>query len=304
MAEKVKAQTETAIKPPARQKKEKIESPLRKNLKKLSRNKLAMTGAIIIAVMILLAIFAPLLTAYDPSEVSLPNKLLPPGGEHLLGTDKLGRDVFSRMLYGGRISIMIGLTGSLGGGLLGVFLGCICGYVGGMFDKIMLRISEVFMAFPQLILVLLMVVFMGQGTWNLVFIFTVTGWMSIYRLVRGRFFSLREENYVEACRAFGVKKPAIMFSHILPNTLGPVIVAITINTAGYILQESGLSFLGLGVPSGVATWGNIINAAKAVEVVTNYPWLWIPPGLAISLFVLGVNFFGDGLRDVFDPTTR
>ncbi|RAV22820.1 ABC transporter permease [Paenibacillus contaminans] len=272
-----------------------------RNWEKLSINKLAMVGFAIISVMILCAILAPVLSSYKPDEIDLSNRLMPPSGEHLLGTDKLGRDVFARLLYGARVSILIGLSGALGGALIGTVIGCFSGYLGGWFDKITLRISEIFMTFPQLILVLILVVYIGQGLFNLILIFSITGWTGTYRLVRGRFLSLREENYVDACRAFGIGELSIMFRHILPNTLSPVIVTVTLTTAGYILAESGLSFLGLGVPSGIPTWGNIINAAKAVDVIRNNPWLWLPPGLAISLFVMGVNFLGDGLRDVLDP---
>lgn len=268
---------------------------------KLSRNKLAMVGFAIIAAMILAAIFAPLISSYKPDAVDLSSRLKPPSGEHWLGTDKIGRDVFTRILYGARVSILIGLSGALGGALIGTILGCFSGYSRGWFDKIMLRISEIFMTFPQIILVLILVVYIGQGLFNLIFIFAITGWTSTYRLVRTRFLSLREESYVDACRAFGIGEMSIMFRHILPNTLSPVIVNITLSTAGYILAESGLSFLGLGVPSGIPTWGNIINAAKSIDVISNNPWLWLPPGAAISLFVMGVNFFGDGLRDVLDP---
>ena len=273
----------------------------RRNWEKLKRNKLAMVGFAIIVFMVLCAIFAPLLTPYQPNEIDLANRAKPPSLDHPLGTDKLGRDVLARILYGARISIVIGLSGALGGALIGTVLGCVSGYFGGWLDKVMLRVSEIFMTFPQIILVLILVVYMGQGLVNLILIFSITGWTGTYRLVRSRVLSLREEHFVEACRAFGIGRGSIMFRHILPNTLSPVIVSVTLSTAGYILAESGLSFLGLGVPSDVPTWGNIINAAKAVDVIQNNPWLWLPPGMAISLFVLGVNFFGDGLRDVLDP---
>ncbi|WP_223869992.1 ABC transporter permease [Paenibacillus sabuli] len=272
-----------------------------RNWEKLRRNRLAVTGFVIIALMSLAAILAPLLTPYDPGAVNLAKRVQPPSWAHLLGTDKLGRDVLARLLYGARLSIVIGLCSALGGALIGTVLGCFSGYFGGWFDKVMLRVSELFMTFPQIILILILVVFFGQGVFNLIFIFAITGWSGTYRLVRARFFSLRQESYVEACRAFGIGEASIMFKHILPNTLSPVIVSITLMTAGFILAESGLSFLGLGVPSGIPTWGNIINAAKAIDVIQNNPWLWIPPGVTISLFVLGTNFFGDGLRDVLDP---
>ncbi|MCL6444586.1 MAG: ABC transporter permease [Alicyclobacillus sp.] len=268
---------------------------------KLRRNKLAMVGFIIITFMILCAIFAPLLTPYKPNDIDFANMLQPPSWSHPFGTDELGRDVFSRILFGARISILVGLSGALGEALIGTIIGCFSGYFGGWFDKCMLRVSELFMTFPQIILVLILVAYIGQGLINLILIFSISGWPGTYRLVRGKFLSLREENYVDACRAFGIAELSIIFRHILPNTLNLVIVAATLTTAGYILAEAGLSFLGLGVPSSIPTWGNIINAAKSIDVIRNYPWLWLPPGLAISLFVLGVNFFGDGLRDVLDP---
>lgn len=272
-----------------------------RNWKKFRRNKLAVAGLVVVAALVLVSIFAFLITHYDPEGVDLKNRSVPPNFQHLLGTDKLGRDMFTRILYGGQISIFVGLSGAVGGAVIGSLLGCVSGYFGGMIDKALLRVSEIFMTFPQMILVLILVTFMGQGLTNLLVIFWTTGWMATYRLVRGRVFSLREENYVLACRAFGIGGGSIMFRHILPNAIGPVIVNATLATAGYVLQESALSFLGLGVPNSIPTWGNIFNAAKSIEIVQSFPWLWIPPGVAICLFVLGVNIFGDGLRDVLDP---
>lgn len=273
----------------------------RRNWQKLKRNKLAMVGFVIVLVITLASIFAPLLTKYDPKDIAIRNRLKPPSGQHLLGTDKLGRDVYTRLLYGGRISIIVGISGALGGGLVGIVLGSLSGYFGGKLDSVLLRISEIFMTFPSMILVLILIVFFGQGLFNLIFIFSITGWMGMYRVVRARVLSLREENFVEALRAFGINELPIVFRHILPNTLGPIIVNITLSMPGYILSEAGLSFLGLGVPPNIPTWGNIMNAAQEVNVIMNNWWLWIPAGLMISLYVLGVNFLGDGLRDVLDP---
>ncbi len=279
----------------------KIQSQFQVGIKKLTRNKMAIVGACMMLIIIIASIIAPVLTPYAPDGIDLGSMLMSPGREHLFGTDKLGRDVFTRILFGGRTSILIGLTSAVSSCILGIILGALCGFSGGKLDKILLRVSEVFMSFPQILMVLLLVALIGQGLLNLIIVFTITGWVSPYRLVRGRYMSLREENYVEACRAFGIGKISIMFRHILPNTLGPIVVNISALTAMYILSESALSFLGLGVPSSVVTWGNILNAAKEVLTISKYPWLWIPAGLAISLFVLAVNFFGDGLRDVFDP---
>ena len=152
-----------------------------------------------------------------------------------------------------------------------------------------------------MILIMILVGILGQGIGNLILVFSVTGWMTSFRMVRSEFLALREETYVQVCEAFGMSKSSIMFKQILPNVLSPVIVATTVNVAGFILSEASLSFLGVGVPSSVATWGNILNAAKSVEVVSNYWWLWAVPGVVISVFVLAINFFGDGLRDVLDP---
>jgi peptide/nickel transport system permease protein len=168
-------------------------------------------------------------------------------------------------------------------------------------DAVFVKIAELVSSVPQILLVLVLAAIMGPGIKNLIYVFVFTGWIATFRLVRGRFFSLREESFVEACRAFGIGSISIAFKHMLPNCLGPVAVQFTLNTAGFILQEAALSFIGLGVPSSVVTWGNIINAAKEIIVISDNPWLWIPPGFAIALFVLGVNFFGDGLRDVLDP---
>jgi len=274
----------------------------KRGLEKFTRNKLALLGLAIIVVIILMCVFAPLITSYNPIEVSLRERRLAPGGSHIFGTDSLGRDVFSRILYGGRMSILIGLSGAAGGMIFGIFFGSLCGYFGGMADAVVVKIAELMAVIPQILLNLVIVLIAGPGIRNLIFVFTFTGWIATFRLVRGRFFSLREESFVEACRAFGIGSFSIVFRHMLPNCLGPVVVQFTLNTAGFILTEAALSFIGIGVPSGVPTWGNVINAAKEIIVITQNPWLWIFPGFTIALFVLGVNFFGDGLRDVLDPS--
>jgi len=209
--------------------------------------------------------------------------------------------LFAQVLYGGRISIYVGVVGAILGSAVGMILGCIAGWFGGKIDAFLVRLSEIFLTFPNMILVLILVAFVGQGVNNLIFIFFITGWMTPFRMIRNEFLSLREETYVEVCKAFGISDLSIMFKHILPNTISPIMVATTINIANYILQEAGLSFLGLGVPITVPTWGNIMNAARSIEVIRNYWWMWFFPGLVISIFVLAVNFAGDGLRDVLDP---
>lgn len=269
--------------------------------KKFKRNRLALVALCVLIIMITMCAFAPLLTSYDPEGISLKERDQPPNAEHILGTDKTGRDVFARMLYGGRISMIIGLSGALGGALIGSTLGCVSGYFGGIGDRLLVRVAEVFSSFPQTILVLAMVSFMGQGIQNMFIVFWSTGWMGTFRLVRARVMSVREENFVQACGAFGLPHRSIMFNHILPNCIGPVIVNTTLAIAGYVLAESGLSFLGLGVPNSIPTWGNIINAAKSLTVVQESPWLWLVPGITITIFSMCVNVMGDGLRDALDP---
>lgn len=280
---------------------EKKSSLAARNWQKMLNNKLAMAGLIVFTIFILAAIFAPLLTKYDPAKIDLTKIGVGPCKEHILGTDKLGRDVFTRILYGGRTSITVGLLGAIFSTIIGVVFGCISGYFGGKIDSFFVRFSEILLTFPRMILILILVSLMGQGIENIIIIFTITGWMTTFRMVRNEFLKLREETYVEVSKAFGISEVIIMFKQILPNTLSPIFVATTLNIAGFILEEAGLSFLGLGVPSDVATWGNIINAAKTLDVIKNCWWLWLWPGAVISLFVLAVNFLGDGLRDVLDP---
>lgn len=281
--------------------KKQASSLLRKNIRKFVNNRLAMIGLVFVVVIVFTAIFAPLLTSYDPNEISLGEKSMAPCAEHILGTDNLGRDVFARVLYGGRVSVFVSVLGALMGSLVGMVLGSLAGYFGGKVDMLLVRLSEIFQTFPEMILIMILVAILGQGVGNLVLVFSVTGWMTTFRMVRNEFLALREETYVQVCEAFGMSKAAIMFKQILPNVLSPVIVSTTVNVAGFILSEASLSFLGVGVPSSVPTWGNILNAAKSVEVVSNYWWLWAVPGGVISIFVLAINFFGDGLRDVLDP---
>jgi len=273
-------------------------------LGRILANKLSLFGFVAAGVILLASMFAPLITRYDPMAIDLRHIEAPPSAVHILGTDKVGRDVFSRILYGGRISILVGLGSSLGSALIGIGIGAYTGYRGGWLDGLLLRISEIVMSFPQIILVLMLVAIAGQSLMNLMLIFTLTGWGGIYRMIRGQMLSLREEEYVTAMRAFGMNTLSICYKHILPNALGPIMVNITLSTAMFILQEAGLSFLGLGVPASIPTWGNILNAAQDLRILTTLWWMWIPVSTVISVFVLAINFIGDGLRDSTDPTQQ
>lgn len=273
-------------------------------LQKLLSNRLAVVGLILFGTILLSSILAPLITAHDPQKIDLRAMLQAPSAEHWFGTDRTGRDVFARVLYGGRVSILVGLGSALLAAMVGVGIGAYTAYRGGWPDILALRVSEVFMAFPQIILVLLLVSIAGQSLFNLIVIFVLTGWGSMYRMTRARFLSLREEEYVQALQSFGISTAKICYKHILPNALGPIMVNITLTTAMFILAEAGLSFLGLGVPLSIPTWGNILNVAQDLRVLQNNWWLWLPVGSVISLFVLSVNFIGDGLRDTTDPTMQ
>ena len=273
-------------------------------LSKMLSNKLAVIGLGFVSIVIVASIIAPLICKYDPQKVNLRMILKPPSSEHILGTDKVGRDVYARIIYGGRISILVGLGSAIGAALIGVSIGAYTGYRGGWIDSLILRISEIVMAFPQIILVLLLVAILGQSLMNLMVIFTLTGWGGLFRMTRAQMLSLREEEYVQALQAFGLSSFRISFKHVLPNALGPIMVNITLSTAMFILQEAGLSFLGLGVPLNIPTWGNILNVAIDLRILEDFWWVWMPVAGMISFFVLGINFIGDGLRDSTDPSLQ
>ena len=277
-----------------------------RTLRKLTSNKLAVIGVLLFAVICLLCFGAPLFTKYDPMMFDLRAKMAAPSMEHILGTDQMGRDIWSRILFGGRISIIVGLGSALGAAAVGVTLGLYVGYKGGLMDNLLIKISDIFQSVPQMVLIIIIVALVGQSMENLIIIFILTGWPGMYRMTRSKVLSLKQQEFVQALRAFGISDVKIAFKHLLPNTLGPVVVNITLSTAMFILQEASLSVLGYGVPMEIATWGNIIN------VITNggtirfdwlqYWWMWLPCALMLILFVLSINFIGDGLRDASDPT--
>ena len=274
-------------------------------LRKLSANKLAVLGIVLFFLICLLCFGAPLFTKYSPTAFALREKMSPPSWEHIFGTDQMGRDIWSRMLYGGRISIIVGLGSALGAALLGVTLGMFVGYKGGWLDNILMKVADIFLSFPQMVLIIIMVALVGQSLENLIIIFILTGWPSMYRMARSKVLSLKEEEFVQALRAFGISDAKIAFKHLLPNTLGPVVVNITLSTAMFILQEASLSVLGYGVPQEIATWGNIINVITKSGTIRfdwlGYWWMWLPCSIMLILFVLSINFIGDGLRDASDP---
>lgn len=275
-------------------------SLFKRNVRKFMNNKLALFGLVVV-VAITIACIVGFVLGVDYNTPALPDMKKPPMAGHLFGTDTIGRDLFARVLVGGCYSIVIGVFCAVMSSVIGAALGAVAGYFGGKVDTVLIRVSEIFQAFPQLVLVMMLVAIVNKrGLGNLLFIFVLTGWMTTFRMVRNEFMSIKGETYVKVCEAFGMGKNNIMFKQILPNVMSPIIVSTTTNVAFFILQEAALSFIGLGVADSTPTWGNILNAAKSVSVVTNQWWIWLFPGLAISLFVLAINFLGDGLRDVLD----
>lgn len=277
-------------------------STMNRSVRKLSANVLALVGLALFLLILMSSLAAPLISSYEPNAIDLKHRLSPPGEGHLLGTDQIGRDIFTRILYGGRISMFVGLGSAIGAALIGVSLGTYAGYTRGVLDSAVMKLSEIMMSFPQIILVSILVTIAGQSLWNLILIFILTGWPSMYRMTRSQMLSIREQEYIQALQAFGIGSVTISFKHMLPNAIGPIFVNITLSTAMFILQEAALSFLGLGVPLEQATWGNILNVAQDLNILRNAWWVWLPVGVVITLFVMSVNFIGDGLRDAADPT--
>ena len=272
---------------------------------KFRHNKRAMFGVIIVLIVALAVIFLPLVMDLDPFTTDAEAGFnTPPSAEHILGTDDVGRDLFARLLYGGRISLLVGIASTCVSVIIGVPLGLIAGYYRGIWETIIMRAADIFMSFPSMILILVLVAVFGPSIFNVTVVIGVLGWTSIAKLIYGNTLSLREKEYIEAARAMGMKNRKIIFTEILPNAIAPVWVTIAFRVSSGILTESSLSFLGLGVQTPQASWGNIICAAQNLLVLTARPWVWIPPGICIILVVVGFNFIGEGVRDALDPKMK
>lgn len=269
--------------------------------RRFRRHRLALVGLIILLLFSLAALLAPLITPQGRDHVDLDSILQPPSREYILGTDRAGRDVYTRLVYGARISMSVGLVAVLIAGSIGTIIGLVAGYFGGMSDNLLMRFTELVMTFPTFFAVIILVALIGPNVFNVMLVIGGLGWPGIARLVRGQILSLREMDYIIAARAIGAPGRRIMFVHMLPGVISYVMVAATLGIATAILTEAALSFLGLGVRIPTPTWGNMMNAAQSLDVLENNPWIWIPPGLAIGLAVLAANFVGDGLRDAVDP---
>lgn len=271
------------------------------------KNRLAMGGLIVIIIMFIIAGSTRfglgfLLTPYDPGQTNISMKLAPPSLQHYLGTDHLGRDLFTRMLYGSQISLSVGFVAVAISIFIGILIGSISGYYGGWVDSLLMRFVDIMLCFPSFFLILTIVALLGPSLFKVMLVIGITSWMGTARFVRAEFLSLRERDYVQAARALGVKDSRIIFRHILPNALAPVFVTATLDVASAILVEAGLSFLGFGAQPPTPSWGNILTEGRTY--IFDAWWLTVFPGLAILITVLSFNLVGEGLRDALDPRLR
>jgi peptide/nickel transport system permease protein len=268
-------------------------------------NRLTIIGFLIVAILVIVAIFAPWIATYDVGATNLSIRYLPPSAQHLFGTDSTGRDIFSRIVFGSRISLEVGIIVVSVSAIVGTLLGALAGYYGGWIDRIISGyVFNVFLAFPGLLLAIAMVAFLGPGLNKLIFALCIIGWVGYARLIRGQVLKVREYDFVQAARALGARDGRILLVHILPNAIQPLIVQASLGMAGAVLSEASLSFLGLGVPPPAPSWGVMIEEARDLSTLQAAPHALIFPGLAIALTVLAFNFIGDGLREYLDPRQR
>ena len=277
------------------------ESYLQSVIRRFRHHKAGVVSFWIVAVIIVLALLAPLLAPYGPQEITSEFSAAP-SLKHLLGTDQIGRDVLSRLLYGTRVSLFVGFMATVISTELGVLLGLLAGYVGGALDMVLMRFTDMVMSFPYILLILVASVIFKPGLWSIILIFGFVDWPGVARLVRGSILSIKEQDYVKSSQIAGMPRSYILFSDILPNVMTNILVFATTVMATSILDEAALSFLGMGIQPPAASLGNMLNGAESVTVLTGMPWLWISPGLVIIILVVCVNFVGDALRDALDPT--
>lgn len=274
----------------------------KRTLRRLFKNKLTLLGFILILCNLIMVFFAPYIAPYDPEAMHLIDRHTAPCAKYLLGTDFYGRDILSRIIYGSRISFSLGLAVVTGGLLFGTTLGLCAGYFGGKIDSLIMRITDVFLSFPSLVFAMAIMSIRGQGFSNVVIALTVVGWTAFARLVRAEAMSLRNREYIQAAQSLGASTPRILFLHLLPNLMAPIIVQATMGMATPILTESALTFLGIGMPPNIPSWGGMLSVDR--DFIETAWWSVTFPGLAIAFTVLGFNLFGDGLRDALDPKTK
>ena len=276
-------------------------TPRQRFFRRFLKHRLAVVSAIILLFLVIIAILAPILSPYPPFDIDGRAVRQPPTAAHLLGTDETGRDVLSRLIWGARVSLAVGLVAASISITIGTLIGLSSAFFGGKVDFWLMRVTDVVMTIPTLIIIITLVAILGPSIWNAMFVIGIFGWTGIARLVHGETLSTRERDFVTASHCLGASSRRIMFRHILPNVTAPIIVAGTFAVAGAILTEASLSFLGIGVRIPTPTWGNMLTKAQSLTVLERMPWLWLPPGLAITIVVLSINFLGDALRDALDP---
>jgi peptide/nickel transport system permease protein len=281
-----------------------VESPWRRSVRRFRRHRLAVIGLVVLVVLALVAIFAPVIGRNDPNRGDFRQIDLKPSLEYPLGTDGNGRDYWSRLVYGTRVSLSVGLVSTAIAGAIGTLLGGISGFYRGKVDLAIQRFTEMVMTFPPLIILITLVAYVGPSLYNIMLVLGLLQWTSFCRVVRGQVLSVREVAFVEAARTLGASNASILFRHILPNVLPFIVVLGTLHIAGIILTEAALSFLGLGVQVPTATWGNMLQQSQTLDILVNKPWRWIAPGTAIAICVLSINFVGDGLHDAIDPRSK
>jgi len=269
-------------------------------LKRFMRNRPAVISSFVLLAIVLLALFAPAVERYPFDQMQLRARSQPPSWEHWLGTDRIGRDVWSRTIHGARVSLVVGFVATAIAVTIGVVLGSLAGFYGGWIEALIMRATDVLMTFPPIIIMLTVAAFAPRGLWTIVFIIGGLSWPGVARLVRGQFLTIKEQEYVAAARALGNRGTRVMVVHILPNALPPLMAMISFGIGNAILTEAGLSFLGLGVPPPFPSWGTMLEAARNLDILRNLPWTWMPPALMTVVTVLSVNFIGDGLRDAAD----
>ena len=276
-------------------------SPFKVAMRRFMKHRLALISLIFLAFLGLMAVLAPIVAPAEPNSVDLASLRSPPSADHLLGTDSAGRDVLSRIIYGARVSLTVGVAAAISAAGIGTVLGLIAGFTRGWVDTVIMRIVDIFLSFPSLIVILLLVAILGPSVTTIVVVIAFFEWPTSCRIVRQMTLALREHDFVLAARASGSSNFRIMRRHILSGVVSPLTVVTTLLSAQAILLEAALSFLGLGVRPPQASWGGMLNEAQSITVLEGLPWLWLPPGIAIASTVLAINFIGDGLRDAFDP---
>lgn len=272
----------------------------RRLLRRFLRNRPAVISVFVLVVIVAMAVLAPLIERHPYDTMQLRARSQPPSAEHWLGTDRIGRDVWSRTVHGARVSLIVGFAATAIAVVIGTLLGALAGFFGGWVEQLIMRATDVLMTFPPIIIMLTLAAFAPRGLWVIVFIIGGLSWPGVARLVRGQFLALKEQEFVAAANALGVRPGRIMWTHILPNALPPLMAMISFGIGNAILTEAGLSFLGLGVPPPAPSWGTMLEAARNLDILRNLPWTWLPPAAMTVLTVLCVNFIGDGLRDAAD----